>query len=149
VRTRLCRAQARTTAQEAEIAGLRARLAPEKVPYHTYPAQMMALAVFMVVQGGASLRCAATTVEFFSNLMGWTYPKPSHTTVRDCTHEMMNIVKTLFKNDRELSRLSAQLGSLRQQLSLAKWSGLLPPTLRDKDRFLRIFTIVKWAGTNG
>jgi hypothetical protein len=65
--------------------------------------------------------------------------------VSDCTHEMMNIVKALFKDDRVLSRLSTQLGSLRQQLSLAKWSGLLPPTLRDKDRFLRILTIVKWA----
>ena len=65
--------------------------------------------------------------------------------VSDCTHEMMNIVKALFKDDRVMSRLSTQLGSLRQQLNLAKWSGLLPPTLRDKDRFLRIFTIVKWA----
>jgi hypothetical protein len=259
-RTRLCRAQARTTALEVKIAHLRVQLAPEKVPHHTYPAQMMALAIFMVVQAGASLRCAAATVEFYANLMGWPYPKPSHTTVRDwvlrcgyksvldtrqlvgnyvliidesiqigkeklllllgvrlypdrchsvpltgpdvevlglevqpswtseliqnfikgnlalrpgvkvayfisdrgtsilpalkslnydwvsdCAHEMMNIVKTLFKDDRGLSRLSAKLGSLRQQLSLAKWSGLLPPTLRDKDRFLRIFTIVKWA----
>lgn len=260
VRRQLDRAEARIMEQEAEITRLRSLLAPEPVPNHTYPAQMMALVVFMVVQAGASLRCAATTVAFFSSLMGWSYPRPSHTTVRDwvlrcgykalldarelqgdyvliidesiqmgkeklllllgvkleadrsrsapltgaevsvlglevqsswtsaliqdfiksnlarcpginvayfisdrgtsilaalkalnydwvsdCTHEMMNIVKELFKNDLKLSKLSAQLGSLRQQLSLAKWSGLLPPTLRDKDRFLRIFTLVEWA----
>ncbi len=29
---------------------------------------------------------------------------------------------------------------------LTGWGCLLPPTLRDKDRFLRIFTIVQWAG---
>lgn len=259
-RAQLRRAQVKITEQEAEIIHLRTRLAPDKVARHTYPAQMMALAVFMVVQGGASLRCAASTVEFYASLMGWSYSSPSHTTVRDwvlrcgykavldtrllqgkfvliidesiqigkeklllllgvklnanfcqsaplsnadivvlglevqsswtgdligdfiernlaahpgielayfisdrgpsilaamkklnsdwvsdCTHEMMNIVKELFKDDRALSRLSARLGVLRQHLSLAKWSGLLPPTLRDKDRFLRIFTIVKWA----
>jgi hypothetical protein len=58
---------------------------------------------------------------------------------------MMNMVKKLFKDDRVLSRLSAQLGSLRQQLNLVKWSGLFPPALRDKDRFLRTFIIAKWA----
>jgi len=260
VRRQLHRAQAIIREQEAEIACLRSRLAPQRVPHHTYPAQMMALAVFMVVQGGASLRCAASTVAFFASLMGWSYQCPSHTTIRDwvlrcgykalldvrklqgdyvliidesiqigkeklllllgvklhsdrsqsvplsgqdvvvlglevqsswssvfikdfiksslarcadirvayfisdrgtsilaalkalkydwvsdCTHEMMNIVKDLFKEDSQLSRLSAQLGKLRQQLSLAKWSALLPATLRDKDRFLRIFTIVQWA----
>lgn len=31
------------------------------------------------------------------------------------------------------------------RLTLADWGGLLPPSLRDKDRFLRIFTIVEWA----
>jgi|GEM_PF-3869600 hypothetical protein len=55
------------------------------------------------------------------------------------------MVKKLFKDDRVLSRLSAQLGSLRQQLNLVKWSGLFPPALRDKDRFLRTFIIAKWA----
>ena len=259
-RTQLRRAQSRITGLEAELTHLRTQVAPEKVPRHTYPAQMMALAVFMVVQAGSSLRCAAVTIEFYAKLMGWPYQQPSHTTVRDwvlrcgyqavldtrqlqgtfviiidesiqmgkeklllmlgvkldphrcqsvplrgadvevlglevqpswasgliqdfiqrnlafrpgievayfisdrgtsilaalralnydwvsdCTHEMMNIVKALFKDDRVMSRLSTQLGSLRQQLNLAKWSGLLPPTLRDKDRFLRIFTIVKWA----
>ncbi|NJN28912.1 MAG: hypothetical protein HC819_24580 [Cyclobacteriaceae bacterium] len=33
---------------------------------------------------------------------------------------------------------------MRQQLNLTDWAGLLPPTLRDKDRFLRLFTLVAW-----
>lgn len=259
-RARLRRAQSKIASLEAELARLRAQSAPEKVPNHTYPAQMMALAVFMVVQGGASLRCAAATIEFYAKLMGWAYQQPSHTTVRDwvlrcgyravldtrrlqgdfvliidesiqvgkeklllmlgvkldphrsrcaplsgadvevlglevqpswtssliqdfiqrslafrpgvkvayvisdrgtsilaalraldyewvsdCAHEMMNMAKALFKEDRAVSRLTAQLGSLRQQLSLAEWSGLLPAALRGKDRFMRIFTIVQWA----
>ena len=43
-----------------------------------------------------------------------------------------------------MSALSAGVGSLRQQFNLTEWAGLLPPTLRDKDRFLRIFTLVPW-----
>lgn len=232
VRRRLHRTEASIIEQKTEIARLRDRFAPQRVPNHTYPAQMIALAVFMVVQAGASLRCAASTTAFFASLMGWSYQRPSHTTVRDwvvrcgykafldvrklqgdyvliidesiqigkeklllllgvqlhadrsqsapltgsdvvvlglevqsswtseliqdfikrnlarcagikvayfisdrgtsilaalkalkydwvsdCTHEMMNIVKELFKDDHKLSSLSAQLGKLRQQLS--------------------------------
>jgi hypothetical protein len=50
-RTQLRRAQSKIADQKAEIAHLRAQLAPEKVPHHTYPVQMMVLAVFIVVQG--------------------------------------------------------------------------------------------------
>jgi hypothetical protein len=64
--------------------------------------------------------------------------------VNDCTHVMMNIVKDIFKEDEELTTLCQNVGTLRQQLNLTDWAGLLPPTLRDKDRFLRIFTIVPW-----
>jgi len=260
VRRQLRLTHSKIAAQEKELAAFRSQLSPQQIPKHTYPAQMIAFAVFMVVQAGASLRCAAASIEFYAQLMGWSYQRPSHTTVRDwvlrcgyqaildtrqlqgefvliidesiqigkeklllllgvklpadrshyapltmedvevlgmevqpswtsqliqdfiqsnlalrpsirvayfisdrgtsilaalralnydwvsdCTHEMMNIVKGLFKNDQAVSRLSARLGNLRQQLYLTKWSGLLPPTLRDKDRFLRIFTIVDWA----
>jgi|AntRauTorckE5430_2_1112549.scaffolds.fasta_scaffold11309_3 hypothetical protein len=82
-RDQLRRAQAKIASLKAELARLRAQSAPEKVPNHTYPAQMMALAVFMVVQGGASLRCAAAAIEFYARLMGWPCQQPSHTTVRD------------------------------------------------------------------
>jgi hypothetical protein len=64
--------------------------------------------------------------------------------VSDCSHVMMNLVKKLFTADTALSNLSAEVGKLRQQLSLTDNAFLLPPTLRDKDRFLRIFTLVDW-----
>lgn len=245
----------------AELAALRKITQPNKVFNHSYPAQMMVLAVFIVVHGGGSLRCAARTVAFFAQMMGWdSYTKPSPTTIRnwvircgyyalkytrnlkgdyvaiidesiqigkeklllmlgvkvdtdqcycaplqgqdvevlgmevqnswtspfiarfiqdnlsqypglrlrhiisdqgtsllaavrhlglpwvsDCTHVMMNTVKDLFGQDEALSELSASIGQLRRRLMLTDWGGLLPPTLRDKDRFLRILTIVQWA----
>ncbi|MGK0175723.1 MAG: hypothetical protein ACI9AT_002110 [Ulvibacter sp.] len=67
----------------------------------------------------------------------------------DCTHVMMNAVKDIFGQDEALSKLSASIGQLRRRLMLTDWGYLLPPTLRDKDLFLRIFTIVQWAGRMG
>ena len=76
-------AQRRITLLEAENAALHTRLGPTKVAQHRYPAELIALAVFIVVQAGGSLRCAASTVAFVSNLLGWSYGRPSPTTVRD------------------------------------------------------------------
>lgn len=250
----------RIVSLESENAELRARLRPTKIEQHRYPAELVALAVFIVVQAGGSLRCAAAAVGFTANLLGWPYGCPSHTTVRewvlrcgyqalldtrrlsgryaviidesiqvgkeklllmlgvklhqdinycaplkgqdvvvlglevqscwdgesiyqfitrnlglrpavetayfisdrgssilaairrldtiwisDCTHVMMNIIKELFSQDQALSKLRSQIGRLRQKLTLAKWNGLLPASIRDRDRFLRIFTIVDWA----
>ena len=243
--------------QQAQIQALQAITQPQPVFRCVYPAQMMALAVFIVLHGG-SLRCAAATAGFFAELMGWQYSAPTFKTVSnwvkrcglhalnlthglkgeyvaiidasiqigkeqlllllgvkadvvsqerplriedvkvlgmevqsswtgksvadfiqrnmrlrpgvtlsyvicdqgtnllaalrslklpwvsDCSHVMMNLAKALFKDDKALSRLCAQVGTLRQQLSLTDWSFLLPPSLRDKDRFLRIFTLVAW-----
>lgn len=247
------------TKQQARIEQLEAITTPQPVFNCVYPAQMMALAVFIVLHGG-SLRCAAATVGFFSReLMGWEYKAPAWKTisnwvercglhalnltrelsgefvaisditiqigkeqlflllgvrdeliktlnrpltvadinvlgmevqsswtgadivafihrslaerpnvrltymvcdkgtnllaawremsipvVSDCGHVMMNLVKKLFKDDAAFSQLSAGVGKLRQQLSLTDHASLLPPTLRDKDRFLRIFTLVDW-----
>jgi phage gp16-like protein len=234
---------------------------PARVFNHVYPAQMIVLAVFMVVHANGSLRCAAKTVAFYAQMMGWTsLGTPSATTIRnwvlrcgyyaltyaadkqgsylaiidesiqigkeklllmlgiplkddqcfsaplrgaqvevlglevqpswnggqiaefiektlsryprlnlryvisdqgtsllaamrrlqlpwvsDCTHVMMNVVKRIYQHDKALSQLSADIGQLRQKLTLTDWAGLLPATLRDKDRFLRVFTIVEWA----
>lgn len=64
--------------------------------------------------------------------------------VSDCSHVMMNLVKKLFTDDVALSKLCAEVGQLRQRLSLTDQAFLLPPSLRDKDRFLRVFTLVEW-----
>ena len=243
--------------QQAQIQALQALTQPQPVFNCVYPAQMMAMAVFIVLHGG-SLRCAAATAGFYAELMGWHYSAPSWKTisnwvnrcglyaknltheltgeyvgildasiqigkeqlllllgvkadavalgrplriedvsvlgmevqsswtgasvadfirrnmhlrpgvtlsyvicdqgtnllaalkslglpwVSDCSHVMMNLAKKLFKDDKALSRLCAKVGTLRQQLTLTDWSFLLPPSLRDKDRFLRIFTLVTW-----
>lgn len=235
-------------------------LEPQPIARHTYPAQMITLAVFIVVVGGGSLRCAAKTVAFFAYLMGWSYQAPSPTTVRnwvmragyfamnqvkdlrgdyltiidesiqigkeklllllgvkvstdscriqaltmqeveilgmevqsswtgdrianfitsrlscfadlnivgvisdqgtaikaalrqlnlvwisDCSHMLMNAAKTLFSTDQQLSSFCAHLGQLRRQLTLTDLGYLLPPTMRNKDRFHRLFTLVDWA----
>ena len=244
---------------QAHIRELQALTKPLPVFNCVYPAQMMALAVYIILHGG-SLRCAAATAGFYAEMMGWHYPAPSWKTasnwvkhcglyalklthglkgeyvgvldasiqigkeqlllllgvktgaasqerplciedvsvmgmevqsswtgaavagfiqrnmslrpavslsyiicdqgsnllaalrslglpwVSDCSHVMMNLAKALFKEDAALSRLCAQVGTLRQQLSLTDWSFVLPPSLRDKDRFLRIFTLVEWMG---
>ncbi len=64
--------------------------------------------------------------------------------VSDCSHVMMNMVKKLFKDDAALSKLKASVGLLRQQLTMTDNAFALPATLRDKDRFGRIFFLVKW-----
>jgi hypothetical protein len=260
LQAQLKRRERRIASLEAENELLRTRAAPLKIKGHTYPAQLVALAVFIVVHGHGSLRCAAKTVGFVAQLLGWSYPTPSHTSVRrwvlrlglyqfqhtknkagnyvalldesiqigreklllmlgvklaqdrshcapltgaevevlglevrqswtgecvadfirgnlkrlpkvridyfvtdggtnltkalkilgleavaDCTHVMMNALKKLLADDPVLSRLSADIGTLRRQLMLTAEGFLLPPTLRDKDRFLRIFTIVHWV----
>lgn len=256
----LLKARQRIKKLEQENEVLRARLAPQGVAYHTYPAQMIAMAVFMVVHAGSSLRCASKTLGFLSQMLGWSYGSPSHSTIRnwvlrcglycleygtektgkyvgiidesiqigreklllllglklpedrshaaplmmsdvevlgmevqqswtgedvaefiekrmerhkgiellymiadqgtalksglcklgialvgDCSHVMMNIVKRLFETDGGLAELCAQIGGLRRKLLLTEHGHLLPPTLRDKDRFMRIFTVVEWS----
>ena len=256
------RAQAdRIVKLQTENEALRTRLAPQPIFNYVYPAQTILLAVFMVVHAGASLRCAATTAEFFARLMGWPVKKPSPTSIRDwvlkcghyaleytpdlhgdyaaiidesiqiggeklllllgiknptqragnaqplttkdvqilgmevqsswtgdlvadfirrrlnahphlkllyvvcdqgtillaalrkldltwvsdCSHVMMNAAKELFDHDPTLSKFCGQVGTLRRQLTLSKWSFLMPPTLRNKDRFLRVFVLCDWV----
>lgn len=260
LREQLQRSQRRNELLENELNALKAATNPLPVAGHTFPAQLIALAVFIVVHANGSLRCAAKTVGFVAKLMGWSFPTPSHSSVRrwvlrcglyqlqhaaektgdyvaildesiqigreklllmlgvkidsdrshcrplagrdvvvlglevqtswtgervadfvsrtcrrfpdlrlkyaitdggtnlakafrilgldavlDCTHVMMNAVKKILADDKIVSQLSADIGTLRRQLMLTAESYLLPPTLRDKDRFLRIFTIVEWV----
>jgi len=249
---------------EAEVSRFEEITKPIVVANHSYPAQLMALAVFIVVHANGSLRGAAKTVAYVARMFGWDYGQPSHTTVRrwvlrsglylleygkakdgnyvgiidesiqigkeklllflglklspdqslatplkitdtevlgmevqqswnneevsdfvngrlahhpgiqlkymisdrgtnllaalrnlgishvsDCSHMLMNVVKKLFSEDKELSEFCRQVNQLRQRCLLTDLGFLLPPTLRDKDRFLRIFTLVQWADRIG
>lgn len=256
---RLRRSQRRVAELENKVAALEAQAAPILITGHTYPAQLIALAVFIVVQANGSLRCAAKTVGFVAQMLGWEFGTPSHTSVRrwvmrcgffqlqqaaqlsgnyvalldesiqigreklllllgiklatdsshcaplraedvtvlgmevqsswtgqavadflsrsldrlphvkivhfitdggtnlakalsikgfdavsDCTHVLMNAVKKLLGSDDVLRQLHADVGQLRRRLILSEFGYLLPPSLRDKDRFIRIFTLGKW-----
>lgn len=248
---------------EARIAQLEELTEPKPIAGHTYPAQIVLLAVFMVAQAGVSLRGAAKTVGFLAKLFHWEYPVPSHVTVlrwvlraglyqlnlsaeqrngsyvgildesislggeklllllgvkvppggtltmgplshedvevlamqvspswkaeqiteflngvmgsaadkteidymisdggtnigkalrqvkkervSDCTHLLMNLVKKWYVNDKRLSAFCALIGTLRRQNILGRYGYIVPATLRDKDRFLRIFNLVDWV----
>lgn len=272
---------ARRTAQRREIKRLRAtlrrrnqqisqlkeqnerltqKLRPTKVAGHRYPAEMIALAVFMVTHANASLRCAAKTAGYMSWLLGWDYGTPAHgtvdnwkrrlglyvldhgkkkvgryvtifdesiqigcekfmlllgvklpedfshfapltfadvevlgvevrrswkgdeveeftrrrlahhsgievqymvsdqgtnlkqatghlgfTAVADCSHIIMNALKKLLTSHPVLARLTKFMGQYRRVNILSERSHLCPATLRDKDRFLRLFIILDWA----
>lgn len=259
LQARLRRSQRRVAELENKVAALEAQAAPIPISGHIYPAQLIALAVFIVVHANGSLRCAAKTVGFVAQMLGWKFDKPSHTSVRrwvmrcglfqlhgaaqlsgnyvalldesiqigreklllllgvkieddrshcaplraedvtvlglevqsswtgqavadflgrslgplphvkivhfitdggtnlakalkikgfdavgDCTHVLMNAVKKLLGNDAILRQLHADVGQLRRRLILSEFGYLLPPSLRDKDRFIRIFTLGKW-----
>ena len=259
LKAQLRRSRQRVSLLENKVATLQAQAAPMAISGHTYPAQLVALAVFIVVHANGSLRCAAKTVGFVSQMLGWKFKAPSHTTVRrwvmrlgffqlqqtqhlsgdyvalldesiqigreklllllgvkieadrsrcqplraddvtvlglevqtswtgqavadflsrnldtltnvniihfitdggtnlakalnikgfdavaDCTHVLMNAVKKLLAEDKILSQLHANVGKLRRRLILTEFGYLLPPSLRDKDRFIRIFTLGKW-----
>ncbi|MFT7057242.1 MAG: hypothetical protein ACJAR3_002888 [Roseivirga sp.] len=66
--------------QQARIKELEALTMPQRVFNCTYPAQMMTLAIFVVLNGG-SLRCAAATAGFLAELMGWSFKAPAFKTV--------------------------------------------------------------------
>ena len=244
---------------EEQNAALQKQLQPTRIYGHTYPAEMICLAVFMVI-AGCSYRASARTLGFYAKLMGWNFKAPSHTNVRnwvlrcgygsmqqtaqrssgdfvaivdesiqigkeklllilgypllkdqcrtqalkhadvqvlgmsmrsswagekiaefvqdrltklnsvnlvrvisdqgsnllnawsrlglqhvsDCTHMMMNQVKELFGSDSELDELCRQIGKLRQRWAMTDYACFLPPTMRDKDRFCRIFHLLDW-----
>lgn len=64
--------------------------------------------------------------------------------VADCTHIMMNIVEKLFGKDGELAAFYSAAGKLRQKVLLTDMGYLAPPSLRKKDRFMRIFILTDW-----
>ncbi len=71
------------------------RLTPTMgVPNHHYPAERIALAVFMIVHAGASLRCAAQTVAYFAEVMGGDYGRTRHATIANWTRRLLLYAST-------------------------------------------------------
>lgn len=255
----ICRRDQHIARLKAEVTRLRSITEPVKVANHTYPAQMIAMAVFIVIHAKGSLRCAAKVVGYYSQLMNWEFDPPSHgtidnwvrrlglyaldhmgsktgeyigiidesiqigrekcllllgvrlpdesshfapltmadvevlgvevqnswkteevaefvdhrlvhhrditlrymvsdqgsnlraaaqqlnlDTVIDCSHFLMNGLKKLLTHHELLQQVTAFMGRYRSQNILSERTHLCPPTLRDKDRFLKIFIVLDW-----
>lgn len=80
LRAQLATAQAKNVALSEELRQLRLITQPVKVFGCHYPAQIMALAIFIVLNGG-SLRCAAATVGFYAELMNWPFKASAWRTI--------------------------------------------------------------------
>lgn len=232
---------------------------PQPIKHHHYPAQMVALAVFMVVFANCSLRGTAKTLGFFAQLMKWDFKAPSPSSISnwvkrcglhellnkkglagdyvvigdesiqmgkeklflllgyptdldetqcaplrhedvvvlgmsvrqswkgvsikefvqgilsqqkgmrivravsdrghnllkawreleiphigDCTHWMMNGVKDIFEEDKELQSLFTSMSKLRRELFMTNLAFMLPPAVRSKDKFCQLFIVTKW-----
>lgn len=104
---------------QSEIARLQGLSRPQPVHNCVYPAQMMAMAVFIVLHGG-SLRCAAATVGFYAELMGWKYNAPAFKTISNwverCGLHALNLAKTISGEYVAILDASIQIG--KEQLLL-------------------------------
>jgi len=65
--------------------------------------------------------------------------------VGDCTHEMANQTKALFRNDDEFNGFIKQLNALRAKWIMSKNNFHVPPGLRSKSRFHQLFIVHKWG----
>lgn len=66
--------------------------------------------------------------------------------VGDLTPVLMNLVKKWYAiDDQRLSDFCAAVATLRRQNILGQYGYVVPATLRDKDRFLRIFNLADWV----
>lgn len=69
----------------------------------------------------------------------------SITWVSDCTHEMANRAKALFKKDKAFNDFIKKLNALRAKWIMSKHNFYVPPGLRAKSRFHQLFIVHKWA----
>ena len=65
--------------------------------------------------------------------------------IGDCTHEMANRTKALFRGDEEFNGFIKQLNALRAKWILSKHNLYVPPALRSKSRFHQLFIVHKWG----
>lgn len=65
--------------------------------------------------------------------------------IGDCTHEMANVSKAIFKKDVLANAFIIKMNLLRRKWILSKHTLLVPPELRTKNRFHQMFIIHKWA----
>jgi hypothetical protein len=74
-----------------------------------------------------------------------SYVLGSHLHIPDITHNMANILASLYEKDTIFIAFSKQCGLLRQRWVLSKKSKFIPPAMRNKLRFANVFAIILWA----
>jgi len=74
-----------------------------------------------------------------------SYVLGSHLHIPDITHNMANILASLYEKDTVFIAFCKQCGLLRQRWVLSKKSKFIPPAVRNKLRFANVFGIILWA----
>lgn len=67
------------------------------------------------------------------------------TWVGDCTHQIANSAKAIFRKDEAFNTFIKQLNALRAKWIMSKNNFYVPPALRAKTRFHQLFVVHKWA----
>ena len=81
LRARLRRRDGLIKKLRTQLASFTVRTTPTRIAHHTYPAEMIAIAVNTVVEANGSLRCAAKVAGYLNEMMGWDFKTPSLTVV--------------------------------------------------------------------
>ena len=74
-----------------------------------------------------------------------SYVLGSHLHIPDITHNMANILASLYEKDTVFIAFCKECGLLRQRWVLSKKSKFIPPAVRNKLRFANVFGIILWA----
>lgn len=74
-----------------------------------------------------------------------SYVLGSHLHIPDITHNMANILASLYEKDTVFIAFCKQCGLVRQRWALSKKSKFIPPAVRNKLRFANVFRIILWA----
>ena len=81
LRARLRRRDGLIKKLRTQLASFTVRTTPTRIAHHTYPAEMIAIAVNTVVEANGSLRCAAKVAGYLNEMMRWDFKTPSLTVV--------------------------------------------------------------------
>lgn len=64
----------------------------------------------------------------------------------DIAHQAAKLLKRELEGDPRWQRFVGQAGGVRQRLAQTPWAHLLPPTQRDKARYMNLAPLVAWGG---
>lgn len=68
--------------------------------------------------------------------------------VPDCTHYLSKIIEKEYKNAEIFKSFTSQCALINRQNYMGKDTGICPPKLKGKSRFLNLYTLAKWGLKN-